>query len=365
MEDYKKLYEIYQSITEEALPTAPAPATTHKPATPAPATPSAPVANNQVSAPAPAPPAGTPAPAPAATGTKVPPVSQLMTKMDYVSAVKTLQGLKPDDPKVVEWLKTLEGNQASDKLTFQTGPVPVISMKPMQNEIDFSKSLTFPLSKVPPVSVLASTKESPVNFGVAGMELIVAYINNIYYIVDGHHRWSQVYLCNPNASMQCHVIGGFANPAEALKGTQLAIEKAVLLKNSTLPYSDTDPNAINLLNPNVTDVNFKKKVVETITAGQQKDQVIAAFTKYGYKTPDEIANYLWSNVLKMRQNNMPIKGAPNREFMPQTSGGKTPNGQEVKIDPLKDVVQPLSQGKINVKPNYESVLSYNEFIKRK
>ena len=36
--------------------------------------------------------------------------------------------------------------------------------------------------------------------------LVVARVDGIEYIIDGHHRWSQVYCLNPDAEMVVRVI---------------------------------------------------------------------------------------------------------------------------------------------------------------
>jgi hypothetical protein len=303
-------------------------------------------------------------------------VKNLMTVTGYVDVVKKLQELTPDDPKTANFLKSLEGDPANDTIKVDFDKVlPVSVLIPTQNEIDFSKSLNFCLAKEVPTKAFVSDKNKPVDFGKP-LPLIVAEIGGINYIIDGHHRWSQIFICNPNASMTCHIINGFKDPILALKAVQMSIAKAILNKQGGLPTATTDPNAINLLNPNVTQENFKASVKKTIQGGEKKDEILAAFANFkpgkypnGLKGDNEdgsisvIGDYLWSNILLMREKNKPINNAPSREVMPQTAGGKSISNTEVDLNPTEDVLKPLEAGKVNVNPSFESnVMKFSKFI---
>ncbi len=75
---------------------------------------------------------------------------------------------------------------------------------PNQNEVDLDKSVQFPLNVdkngiAPLQNVLAGGQV------VAGSPILTA--NNGTYVLDGHHRWSQTFVFNPNTQIEALDIG--------------------------------------------------------------------------------------------------------------------------------------------------------------
>lgn len=66
--------------------------------------------------------------------------------------------------------------------------MPIRNIHPTQFEVDMEKSLKFPLKEKPAgiVDILAGKKA----LKLAGLPLVVAEIEGVNYIIDGHHRWS-------------------------------------------------------------------------------------------------------------------------------------------------------------------------------
>jgi hypothetical protein len=293
-------------------------------------------------------------------------VEVIMTKKNYIDSVKKLQEIDKNlpDEKTKQWIEILNGDPKNDKVIISDPKaVPAKSLLPTQNEIDFKQSLYFPLAKKAPAfgkQANFSFEESPKN------ALLIAQIGGKNYIIDGHHRWSGAYLVDIDCDMNCYIMSGFESAEKALKATQLAIAKATAKKKEKFPYATTDPNSINLLNKEVTEDTFKNKVKETIDGGSKKEEVISAFSKAGKaKNQDEIADYLWKNVLFMRENNPIQSPAPVRIYMPQTAGND--KNDSVVLDPIVDVINPLKKGEVNVKPNYSTMEShiiktYEKFI---
>lgn len=82
-------------------------------------------------------------------------------------------------------------------------PMDIKQMHPTQFEVDMEKSLAFPLMRKPDVIDMAfSGKPVCIN----NTPLVVAEVNGVCYIIDGHHRWSQIYCINPSAQMLVRVI---------------------------------------------------------------------------------------------------------------------------------------------------------------
>lgn len=129
--------------------------------------------------------------------------------------VSKLSELIKDD-KVTAFLNAglADGNAADDKISVKRGPIVVNSLKPTQSEIDLKGSVGWPFKNPGTIAgILAGTA------GVINSPLVVS--NG--YVIDGHHRWSQVYCLNPSATIDCIDFVGFKSPAQALKMVDLAI----------------------------------------------------------------------------------------------------------------------------------------------
>lgn len=203
---------------------------------------------------------------------------------------------------------------ANSALTITFGNADVAAMVPTQNEIDLAKTLRSTLQD--PVSIetfFAGGVITP--FG--GTPVITA--DNGTYIVDGHHRWSAIYLINPYTRVTTVDAGYVPNPQVALKETQIGIV-------AELGYLKVSPGG----GLNVYSVDrdvFDAQVAEWITTGAEKDAVLAVFREnLGIPDTDTeaeqltaIENYLWTNVERMRAMNPYVPGATNREVMPQAS----------------------------------------------
>ena len=63
--------------------------------------------------------------------------------------------------------------------------IPVVELKPTQNEVDIDKSLAWPMIRAPD-NFISYANGNNQAFVVG--EPIVTY--NGMYVIDGHHRWS-------------------------------------------------------------------------------------------------------------------------------------------------------------------------------
>lgn len=212
-----------------------------------------------------------------------------------------------------------DGVPADEKITLTDGDIDVTALRPTQNEIALDKSLTYPLTDVK--SAEACLKGGTV--AIAGKRIITAEGS---YIVDGHHRWSQLYAMNKDAKIAVTdmVSKDLKNPLDFLKITQVAIA-ADLGKVPT----QTAKGSINLIT--ISEDQLKKFVKNTITP-----DVMKIFVKYGKvkvnsnkdaenlssSNLEQAANYIWSNVQSMQKTSKPVEGAPKRDFMPQTDDAK-------------------------------------------
>lgn len=217
-------------------------------------------------------------------------------KKDYGTFVKEL-GDNINDPKFLEAIKSL-----SDSAPIKTsGMSPAVTdLQPTQNEVVMDKSLSYPLKD--PASAELYLKGGVV--APAGKSIITG--GGGKFVIDGHHRWSQVYCINPDAKIKALDLTDIKQPIEALKATQIGIAA----QTGAVPTSAG--GGVNLFSCGENDL--KKYVTDNI-----KEPVVEVFKKYEKgDTPEEIADYIWGNVQELRKSSPPVAGAPTRDVMPQT-----------------------------------------------
>lgn len=229
---------------------------------------------------------------------------------DYETFIKLL-GENIKDPKfrhtVVELAK-------DNKIKYKVIDVECLKLKPTQNEISLNKSLGLPLKSVSDAEKYLNPKE-PIK--IAGNTLLTC--DNGNYIIDGHHRWSQVFVLNPKAKMVCTDFYQLKKPFEGLKATQLGISADL----GFVPIKRVEE--ANILD--ISEKDLKKYVTENITP-----EVREVFKKNGINNPEE---HIWKNVVLLKTTNKPVKGASKRDYMPQTDMAKdfekyTPNVSKLK-----------------------------------
>jgi hypothetical protein len=140
-----------------------------------------------------------------------------MLKKDLGSFVKELQSAITD-PKVQAFLMAAKEDGATDDdvIRIQQNEVPVLSLIPTQNEVFLEKSLNWPFNKQPEniVSYIRDAKGSMLPIIVSGN-----------YVIDGHHRWSQIFCLNPKGVIPVYNITfeGKSDPTTILKKIHLGI----------------------------------------------------------------------------------------------------------------------------------------------
>lgn len=201
------------------------------------------------------------------------------------------------DPKFQSAIKSLA---AYNKITFKNIEPSITDLLPTQNEIDMTKSLSFPLKD--PETARKYLRGGVVS--VAGNRIVTS--NNGRYIIDGHHRWSQLYVINSNCYISAVDLSDIKDPIEALKNTQLGIGGDI----GSIPTAVV--KGTNLIT--CSKETLIQYVKDTITP-----EVIQVFSSFGKgSTASQIGEYIWQNVSKMQTYNKPIPGAPSRSLMPQT-----------------------------------------------
>ena len=181
---------------------------------------------------------------------------------------------------------------------------PVLNLLPTQNEVDMDQSLKYPLTNPGTLELYlqGGDIEHPRGLIITG--------GNGRYVLNGHHRWSTIYCFNPHASIMSVDIGLESRPEDYLKITQIAVGANL----GFLPVANAADNN-NLFD--VPESQFRDYVKSTILGNTDGGQaILGVFTLHGFANMEAIQDYLWKNVLELRQNNRPAIDIP-REIMPQ------------------------------------------------
>jgi hypothetical protein len=241
---------------------------------------------------------------------------------DFVSQFSSIAS----DPKVQAILKagTTDGNPKDEEIKYAKGSVKVENLLPTQAEIGFDQSIANILTDQ--YGSLGSILKGTADVGGP----IVTY--NGKYIIDGHHRWSQVYAANPKASMENLDIKGNLKPTEILK----IVHAAIAAKVGKVPSAN--PKGINILN-GVTD----KQVLDAVNE-KLSDKAKKIWAANGQKDNEAIAKLIHSNLENLISKNKPVPGAPGRKDMPQTDVDGAPT----------DKLNLLAKGMVNFKDPKDS-----------
>jgi hypothetical protein len=263
-------------------------------------------------------------------------IKDLVTKVKNYREFVAKLGDLVKDPKVRAFIKSgrSDGEQQDDKINAVSKILKVADLRPTQNEIDVQKSLNYPLTY--PEMLQRYLGKEPVTIKAP----IVTY--NGKYIIDGHHRWSQVYSMNPHAIMTAVDLEGTdMNPVDLLKVVQLSIAGEL----GTVPTATVKGENLLKVSADV----IAKYVVDTI-----KDECVKVFRKMcgaqiGHQvTKDTIAGkVIVPNIKEMQKYAQPMPGAPSRDLMPQTD--EAPNSLKDLTKGIVNYNEPYTQESVNRK----------------
>ena len=215
---------------------------------------------------------------------------------NYVNLLKKYQS----DPKVLAALKAglTDGLPADEKFNVTNASYSAKVLKPTQNEIGAEESLK---------NILTDQYGSLSGFLKGNAEFpdpIITY--NGEFVLDGHHRWSQVYAANPDAKIQAINVVGKIDPKDILK----AVHTAIAVDSGETKTISANLKAGNLLA--FTTDKVKSYVSENLT-----DKARKVWADNGLKSDNVIADKIASNVETMLNNSKPENWAPSRDSMPQ------------------------------------------------
>ncbi len=257
-----------------------------------------------------------------------------MFKMSYKNFINTLS----DADKALKdaiIAGNLDGDINDERITFEKKAIPVRDLLPTQNEIGIKDTIE-------PILKKSTLQKFETILAAKPITIISPIITlNGKYIIDGHHRWSEVFLINPDGVINCtnmqttvHI-----NPLDVLKAVQLAIYSVIKdiprssIKGDNLLTIDK-PELFNYID---THINEAFKVL------------IAPLNI-------DIKELIWNNVQIMKSIAHPIDQAPTRDIMPQTTGSKNiPDEERAKLK-KGEWMKPLEQGKINFLYRFKPVI---------
>ena len=235
-------------------------------------------------------------------------LKNLLKGINYENTVDKINELLKDPRMAAIIEEAFGGPLAKVNLKMSMSELRAASLQPTQNEIDFSKSLNYGLGKEAKRNI-DTYFNPPVELGIP----IITY--NDVFVIDGHHRWSQVFCFNPEADMRAINFKGKLSIAEFLKAVQGSIAATLVAqgeKNPELPISVVKPGM------NIFDMSKKelqKNIEDNIT-----DNCVSELSKFVDDVTDKktAVEYLTDNCMEMKTNNQPINGASGRPYMPQT-----------------------------------------------
>ena len=234
----------------------------------------------------------------------------------YNEYVKVLDKML-DDPKAKTLLVDgFGGELGNTKFTYSVKRIPASNLRPTQSEIDVDKSLKMFLTN--PENIKTDFTEDIV---IANMPLVTFRGN---YIIDGHHRWSEVAMINPSGKMVCFDYDADISPIQMLKAVQGSIAAVMAEKNETDMPSGTRKG------PNLYSKKWDKDAIKEYVKHYITPDVKQLCYKYfdNCKTLDDILEIISSNAMELKYNNYPEDNAPSRMDMPQTDKGRRGNDKQ-------------------------------------
>lgn len=217
---------------------------------------------------------------------------ELIQDKDYDETVDFVDEIVKD-PKLKFLLGLGFGGDFSNlKLKLKKTNIPAKRLIPTQSEIGTDETLKY----------LVQGKDIDVCFEKTTIikKPIVTFQGT--FIIDGHHRWSQIFVTNPDANIVCIDITGNLSPLSMLKAVQCTIG------SNTGKLIRKDIQGKNLYV--TTEKELRKYFKDNLS-----DTVRENLLKY-YEDPE---GSLVQNVIQLQRNNKPILNAPDRGEMPQTS----------------------------------------------
>jgi len=260
--------------------------------------------------------------------------------------------LKPNQAAILNGLG--DGALNDDKFTVESVIVTCRDLRPTQNEVVMSKSLEYPLVHAGDF-IKYTSSNGPFKVGPPGNDAIITFGGK--YVIDGHHRWSALYCCNPDAQLHAFNISKPGETADdVLKGAQAAIMHAL----GRIPANKG--GGINLFTVDQKTVLeyvhmlLKKhpKSAQTLHKYLEEKGVLKEYRQMGTQLVFKplTTRVIWPNIKVLKTESPPMDSATSRPFMPQTdmvggvvAGGETPAALEPLVRGIINTEKPFRKGR--------------------
>jgi hypothetical protein len=293
--------------------------------------------------------------------------AQLMN-LDLTSFIQNIK-VKPAQQAILGGL--LDNEDDDDKFVVTPGVVTCKNLRPTQDEVVMSKSLEFPLTH-PGDFIKYRASNGPFKVGPKGNDAIITFGGK--YVIDGHHRWSALYCCNPNAQLHTFDISkaGFDGDSDAANVLK-AVQAAILVKLGTIPSnagggrnlfekgeSEVKEYIASVIGNNeklikiYTQYLKQQGAAQGVNEGDQMRQAMTNAEIYSSSSKtvvDGLTSIIWPNIEVLQSQSRPMAKATEREKMPQTdkvgpvaAGGKIPAA-----------LGPIVKGQVNVEKPFKIV----------
>jgi hypothetical protein len=238
-------------------------------------------------------------------------------KKSYPEFVPLLGKLTMD----ADFMNSLEGDgDGEDKLVVVTKTVRCGDLIPLQNEIGAKESLDFPLkNKIDRNSVIKMCGTSECGPNIYDSKGRVIITSGGKYIVDGHHRWSSVFVLNPDCLIQVKDIGQYKKGVDALKLSQVIIAVLSKAKGS---LGSKKASGLNILNASAKQI---KDHIESVITDEFVHAYIEGNTDEdgenlgeGFENKEQVIERVLDNCLKLQAQGIDMDAHGNeRGIMPQ------------------------------------------------
>ncbi|MDA8773832.1 hypothetical protein N9N03_01735 [Chlamydiia bacterium] len=248
----------------------------------------------------------------------------------YIEFVKSLKEFKSNESFRKQAYKGLKDGYIDDeKFIIESTSVLCRGLLPTQNEIDIDSSLKFPLVLLPEQFVDFVTNDTPVT---VVDEIVVL---NKTHVIDGHHRWAGLLLCNPDRLINIiNCSNKLAQPQATLK----ALQAVIYSETNTIPADNvTGPNVYEITKEELYDWIFKytngkehyqlfskhPDLMEKLLNSSDRDYKKLhrdPSDKKAYKEffTNILCDFIWKNIQILKNESAFDKDAPSRKYMPQS-----------------------------------------------
>lgn len=223
-----------------------------------------------------------------------------------------------------------KNDDAFDKYEFMgERDISVGSLYPTQSEIDITNSAKWATSDWGAKGVANMFGKRGFGFDFK-VPVLVYYDGSKNWLIDGHHRWSQVALLNPNAKLHCMVVSGKSEVTEFLKLVQGIIAGVIAKRNDggTLPVGKAKPEN-NIFGDALKGDKIVDRIKEMLDGNKKAFEILKSNLEKHRKeldvdgnfkfTEDSIAELVEKNRDLMIDNGQtPKKWSADRPVMPQS-----------------------------------------------